>query len=243
MPIKVSPEDTICFYSTNALLALVAEIALPMSPATSQAGSVPTPSSGGGGARIPRKSSLASLKSAMLSRSESASPGLGAAPQVPLPSPANTSYSAFPSPPTHTSLPSPPARTNEYQSFMPSFPPPPPIGSYGAPGTPPALYRGDSSTVSTADSPQSQRAGIGLNSMSDLPAFSSIRNRRDLDSTPDMQDLRGGRFLGYEGRSEGHISSAPATPAYAEPSVVSSSGRLGKPVKANAAKTQFRLSK
>lgn len=208
-----------------------------MSPSSSQMGSSTTPSSGG---RIPRKSSLASLKSAMTHRSDaSTSPGLSAAPQVPLPSPANTSYSAFPSPPTHTSLPSPANRAAEFPSFMPSFPPPPALGSARTPGTPPALYRGGSTTTS-GDSPQSQRAGIGLNSMHDLPAFSSIHNRRDLDSTPDMADLAGPRFMGQHGRSEGHISSAPVTPAYAEPSLVSSSGRLGKPVKANAAK--FRLS-
>ena len=38
------------------------------------------------------------------------------------------------------------------------------------------------------------------------------------------------------------VSSAPVTPAYAEPSLVNSSGRFGKPVKANPAKSQFRMS-
>lgn len=177
----------------------------------------------------------------MMNRSVSASPGLSAAPQVPLPSPSNTSYSAFPSPPTHTSLPSPANRNAEFASFMPSFPPPPATGSSRLPGTPPPLYRGDSTTTS-GDSPQSQRAGIGLNNFHDLPSFSSMRQRGDFETTPDMQPLAGGRFFGQEGRTGAGVSSAPVTPAYAEPSVISSSGRLGKPVKAHAAKTQFRLS-
>ena len=253
-----------------------------MSPATSQQGqldpivvpprgssalptALPSPKLG----RIPRKSSLASIKNAM-SRSESRplSPGPSsagsAASQIQpfpaqalgLPSPVTafagqadgsaakgSLISSFPSPPTHASLPSA-HQSVQLPSFMPAYPP-------SAPETdlvsPPALFRNDSDSSVGNASPRFQQQVMQQQQQQQTGYIRSASGSAlpPLDSTPEMPS-GGPRFLGHTtpGGTVGgqQVSSAPVTPAYAEPSLVNSSGRFGKPVKANPAKSKFRMS-
>ena len=251
-----------------------------MSPATSQQGqldpvvapprgssALPTAVSSPKLGRIPRKSSLASIKNAM-SRSESRplSPGPSsagsAASQIQpfpaqalgLPSPATafagqgdgsgakgSLISSFPSPPTHASLPSA-NQSVQLPSFMPAYPP-------SAPETdlvsPPPLFRNDSDSPAGNASPRFQQQVKQQQQQSGYMRSASGSVLPPLDSTPEMPS-GGPRFLGHTtpGGTVGgqQISSAPVTPAYAEPSLVNSSGRFGKPVKANTAKSKFRMS-
>jgi len=214
----------------------------PMAPALS------SPSVG----RIPRKSSLASLNATH--RSESLSPN-HALQQGPFAAAkaGSPSQGAYPSPPTHTSLPSPQPRSAP-------LPPLPPVGATThlsseehiiPQDTPPLLIRGDSSTTSATSagvSPQffpsttanltASESAPGLNIHHKNTYPDAYISSAPLDRTPELGSSSSGRFFGQHGQ----VSSAPVTPAYSEPSVVSSSGRLGKPMKANPAKANFRLS-
>jgi hypothetical protein len=210
-------------------------------------------------ARIPRKSSLASLKahgqSQPLQASQSLSPNLGAA-DTPLTPPLAFAGGAFPSPPTHTSLPAASSAVavprQHLPIWMPSYPPDLDNGSNQSIDIPPLLARGDSSTT------QSSLNSAGLSPVSNsLPFASSVtniasshslpdilpRHKRPeriphLEATPELGSQTAPRFSGKQSQ----VSSAPVTPAYAEPSRVPSSGRLGKPIRAGAAKDNFRLS-
>lgn len=212
-------------------------------------------------ARIPRKSSLASLAATARSQ-DSLSPNLQNVYSVPLPStsPSNISLphftgGAYPSPPTHTLLPSPPPRPVRLPSFMPSYPPQFIVDDDDRAQPSPPLVRNDSSTTQSTSAgvspqfvPRTLMASTSMVASTSLPVLSDSRAHPTgdygayLQRTPEMGSNSDGTFLGHEGRSEVHTTSAPVTPASAVPSLVPSSGRYGKPAKANPAKTNFRLS-
>lgn len=121
----------------------------------------------------------------------------------------------------------------------------------------PPLIRNDSSTTQSTSagvSPQISARTLAASSSpmvasASLPVLSNSVSQSSggyhphLQRTPELGGNSRGTFLGQEGRSEGHTTSAPVTPVYAsQTSLVSSSGRFGKPAKANPAKNNFRLS-
>lgn len=212
--------------------------------------------------RIPRKSSLASLNAAARTQ-DSLSPNLHNVQTMPLPVASPSSIASpqfvggeYPSPPTHTSLPSPPRRPVRLPSFMPSYPPQFMVDDDERPEPTPPLIRNDSNTTQSTSagvSPQAVPQGLAASSSymiasASLPVLSDSAFRPQekyppsLQRTPEMGGNSHGTFLGQEGRTDGHTTSAPVTPVYAEKSLVPSSGRYGRPAKANPAKTNFRLS-
>ena len=220
------------------------DISLPLSPASSSQGDLPKPSF----PRVPRKSSLASLKAHAPKRSETPSPHLAPL-DGPFTPPLNMTNGMFPSPPTHTSLPSLSAsRPAPFPSLASMNISAAEFSSESLLDTPPLLMRGyssatQSSGASSGPSPQlvSHPMTSHVSSSLSMPSFGARTHKADdisaIDSTPSRNGTEP-RFLG----GYGQISSAPVTPAYAEPSIVPSSGRLGKPMKANPVKTVFRLS-
>lgn len=236
------------------------ETSLPASPSTPQQADVPTsilhkPNPPfAQTARIPRKSSLASL--AAISRSqESLSPNLQNVYSVSLPSTSPSNIGSphlpdgeYPSPPTHTSLPSPPPRPVRLPSFMPAYPPQFIMDEDHRSEATPPLMRNVSSGTQRAfgvASPQllpqpSMAASMSLPVLSD--SLSHATGDHYPQRTPEISGDSNGVFLGHEGQGEGHTTSAPVTPSSAMPSLVPSSGRYGKPLKANPAKTKFRMS-
>lgn len=212
--------------------------------------------------RIPRKSSLASLKAAVMRQTESPSASQSPKAQVKDLAASNDATAA----PYHSSSimsPASLASAAAYEAALPDLPPS--ASSYGEThdqpsDTPPLLVSGErsytSSSAATQGSPSSLfppvRSGSQIPTSSSLPAFSlnAADGERHLDDSDDGQFVAlqktpemgssGPRFQGFGGN--GQTISAPVTPAYAEPSVISTSGRLGKPLRPNAVKNNFRLS-
>lgn len=253
--------------SVVVCIELAAQTSLPASPSTPQQADVPTsilskpnpPFSQT--ARIPRKSSLASL-AATARAQESLSPNMQNVHSMSLPSTSPASMTSphfagveYPSPPTHTSLPSPSRRPIQLPSFMPSYPPQFIVDDEDRSQSTPSLIRNNSTTpqsstagLSPQTGSQSLTASSAMVASASLPMLSETRSGPNgdyltyLQRTPELGSNPHGVFLGHEGGNDGHTTSAPTTPASAIPSLVPSSGRDGKPSKANPVKANFRLS-
>lgn len=216
---------------SDSNLQVAAATSLPLSPANSQHSEQSAPAQASvRPARIPRKSSLASLNASVRSGSPSVH-------QQPLSAASSSSMRPLSPPPQS---PPPPPPSSEYRSpptFNRSLPSGELSSSLAAPATQYSPYQYSNASLSP-----SMPASSGMAPSASMPSFRSKKAEDTiLKKTPEMGSAPEGRFMGAAGQGGG-VSSAPTTPAWAAPSVVSSSGRQGKPVKANAASKKFRLS-